>query len=70
MIYCIVWKKDFCDVCTLLQEVIDALSFELPKVVCKFACASKRCSEIAERVVGHLVSMCSPREMLSILCEV
>ncbi|KAF3631034.1 putative prolyl endopeptidase-like [Capsicum annuum] len=51
------------------QEVIDALSFELPKVVCKFACASKRCSEIAERVVGHLVSMCSPREMLSILCE-
>lgn len=51
------------------QEVIDALSFELPKVVCKFACASKRCSEIAERIVGHLVSMCSPREMLSILCE-
>ncbi|XP_055820196.1 aberrant root formation protein 4 isoform X2 [Solanum dulcamara] len=51
------------------QEVIDALSFELPKVVCKFACASNRCSEIAEHVVGHLVSMCSPREMLSILCE-
>lgn len=51
------------------QEVVDALSFELPKVVCKFACASKRCSEIAERIVGHLVSMCSPREMLSILCE-
>lgn len=51
------------------QEVIDALSFELPKVVCKFACASKRCSEIAEHIVGHLVSMCSPREMLSILCE-
>ncbi|KAJ8533506.1 hypothetical protein K7X08_006830 [Anisodus acutangulus] len=51
------------------QEVIDALSFELPKVVCKFARASKRCSEIAERVVGHLVSRCSPREMLSILCE-
>ncbi|XP_006355169.1 aberrant root formation protein 4 isoform X1 [Solanum tuberosum] len=51
------------------QEVIDALSFELPKVVCKFACASKSCSEIAELIVGHLVSMCSPREMLSILCE-
>ncbi|CAN4115634.1 unnamed protein product [Withania somnifera] len=51
------------------QEVNDALSFELPKLVCKFACASKRCSEIAEHIVGHLVSMCSPREMLSILCE-
>ncbi|XP_009595911.1 aberrant root formation protein 4 [Nicotiana tomentosiformis] len=50
------------------QEVIDALSFELPKVVCKFACASNRCSEIAELIVGHLVSMCSPRDMLSILC--
>ncbi|XP_060208807.1 aberrant root formation protein 4 [Lycium barbarum] len=51
------------------QEVIDALSFELPKLVCKFALASKRCSEIAERVIAHLVTMCSPREMLPILCE-
>ncbi|XP_015062332.1 aberrant root formation protein 4 [Solanum pennellii] len=51
------------------QQVIDALSFELPKLVCKFASASKRCSEIAQLIVEHLVSMCSPREMLSILCE-
>ncbi|XP_059305246.1 aberrant root formation protein 4 [Lycium ferocissimum] len=51
------------------QEVIDALSFELPKLVCKFALASKRCSEVAERVIAHLVTMCSPREMLPILCE-
>lgn len=68
MIYCV--EKDYYDICTLLQEVIDALSFELPKVVCKFACASKRCSEIAELIVGHLVSTCSPRDMLSILCAV
>ncbi|XP_072969687.1 aberrant root formation protein 4 isoform X1 [Typha angustifolia] len=51
------------------QMVIDALSFELPKVVAKFGALSDKCRELAKSIVEHLVCTCSPREMLSILCE-
>ncbi|GFP90338.1 aberrant root formation protein 4 [Phtheirospermum japonicum] len=51
------------------QEAIDALAFELPKAVARFACVSTRCSEVAENVVDSFVGRCSPRDMLPILCE-
>nr|XP_010913381.1 aberrant root formation protein 4 isoform X2 [Elaeis guineensis] len=51
------------------QMAVDALSLELPKVVAKFAALSDRCREIAESIIDFLVSSCSPRDMLSILCE-
>ncbi|KAK6161536.1 hypothetical protein DH2020_004917 [Rehmannia glutinosa] len=51
------------------QEIIDALAFELPKAVARFACVSTRCLEVAEDVVDLFVGKCSPRDMLSILCE-
>ncbi|KAG6643752.1 hypothetical protein I3843_08G008500 [Carya illinoinensis] len=51
------------------QEVIDSLSFELPKAVSKFASVSDECLKIAESVINQLITMCSPRDMLSILCE-
>ncbi|XP_077238027.1 aberrant root formation protein isoform X2 [Tasmannia lanceolata] len=51
------------------QMLLDALSFELPNVVAKFACVSDKCGEIAERIIECLVSICSPRDMLTILCE-
>ncbi|XP_047963578.1 aberrant root formation protein 4 [Salvia hispanica] len=51
------------------QEIIDALAFELPKAVARFACVSDRCLEVAEGVVDLFVERCSPREMLSILLE-
>ncbi|KAL2529855.1 aberrant lateral root formation 4 [Forsythia ovata] len=54
---------------TLNQDVIDALAFEWPKAVAKFACRSKRCLETAESIIDRLVETCSPRDMLSILCE-
>ncbi|KAG8369339.1 hypothetical protein BUALT_Bualt14G0001100 [Buddleja alternifolia] len=54
---------------SLKQEVIDALAFELPKAVARFACVSSRCLELAENVVDRFVERCSPRDMLSILCE-
>uniref|UniRef100_A0A2C9W4Z4 Aberrant root formation protein 4 n=1 Tax=Manihot esculenta TaxID=3983 RepID=A0A2C9W4Z4_MANES len=53
---------------TLDQEVIDALSFELPKVASKFAGLSSRCLEIADGIIDHFIAKCSPRDMLSILC--
>lgn len=52
------------------QEVIDALSFELPKVASKFAGLSSRCLEIADGIIDHFIAKCSPRDMLSILCGV
>ena len=52
------------------QEVIDALSYELPKTVSKFAGVSDRCLDIADSVIDRFVATCSPRDMLSILCEV
>ncbi|KAL0345045.1 UNVERIFIED_CONTAM: Aberrant root formation protein 4 [Sesamum radiatum] len=51
------------------QEVIDALAFELPKAVARFACVSTKCLEIAEDLVYWFIERCSPRDMLSILCE-
>ncbi|ESQ41057.1 hypothetical protein EUTSA_v10013026mg [Eutrema salsugineum] len=51
------------------QDVIDALSFELPKVISKFADVSSRCLELVEEIVDRFVEACSPRDMLSILCE-
>ncbi|EHA8588165.1 aberrant root formation protein 4 [Cocos nucifera] len=51
------------------QMAVDALSLELPKVVAKFAALSDRCREIAGGIIDFLVSSCSPRDLLSILCE-
>ncbi|KAL6528183.1 hypothetical protein OROHE_015133 [Orobanche hederae] len=51
------------------QDIIDALAFELPKAVARFACVSTRCLEVAEDIVDLFVGRCSPRDMLPILCE-
>lgn len=51
------------------QMAVDSLSLELPKVVAKFAALSDSCREIAGSIIDYLVSNCSPRDMLSILCE-
>ncbi|VVB14021.1 unnamed protein product [Arabis nemorensis] len=51
------------------QAVIDALSFELPKVISKFANLSSRCSQLVDEIVDRFVEECNPRDMLSILCE-
>ncbi|CAK7353846.1 unnamed protein product [Dovyalis caffra] len=51
------------------QAVIDALSFELPKAVSKFAGLSDECLKIADNVVDRFIEMCSPRDMLPMLCE-
>ncbi|KAK6927594.1 YAP-binding/ALF4/Glomulin [Dillenia turbinata] len=54
---------------TLDQEVVDALSFELPKEVAKFSGASSKLLEVAESVIDQFILRCSPRDMLPILCE-
>ncbi|KAL4579321.1 hypothetical protein LXL04_015462 [Taraxacum kok-saghyz] len=54
---------------SLDQAITDALAFELPKAVAKLACVSTRCFENAERIIYHFVEICSPRDMVSILCE-
>ncbi|GER27925.1 aberrant lateral root formation 4 [Striga asiatica] len=51
------------------EDIVDALAFELPKAAMRFACVSTRCSEVAEGIVDIFVSRCSPRDMLSIICE-
>ncbi|CAA7039057.1 unnamed protein product [Microthlaspi erraticum] len=51
------------------QDVIDALSFELPKVIFKFADLSSRCLQLVEEIIDRLVVACNPRDMLSFLCE-
>ncbi|KAF8115843.1 hypothetical protein N665_0025s0289 [Sinapis alba] len=51
------------------QDVIDALSFELPKVISKLAGLSSRCLEFVEEIVDRFVEACNPRDMLSVLCE-
>ncbi|KAF3563210.1 hypothetical protein DY000_02019285 [Brassica cretica] len=51
------------------QDLIDALSFELPKVISKFAGLSSRCLELAEAIVDRFVEACNPRDMLPVLCE-
>ncbi|GKA42256.1 aberrant root formation protein 4 isoform X1, partial [Tanacetum coccineum] len=54
---------------SLDQAVTDALSFDLPKAAAKLGCVSERCYEYAERIVNRFVESCSPRDMVSILCE-
>ncbi|KAK9032191.1 hypothetical protein V6N11_056469 [Hibiscus sabdariffa] len=54
---------------SLDHEILDALSFELPKSASKFAGISPQCLEIADNVVRQFIQTCSPRDMLSILCE-
>ncbi|KAK1407885.1 hypothetical protein QVD17_39512 [Tagetes erecta] len=54
---------------SLDQAVVDALAFELPKAVAKLGCLSTRCFENAERIINHFVKSCSPRDMVSIICE-
>lgn len=56
--------------CLALQVVIDALSFQLPKAVAKFAGASDKCLEIVDSIIDRFVASCNPRDMLSFLCEV
>ncbi|KVH96497.1 YAP-binding/Alf4/Glomulin [Cynara cardunculus var. scolymus] len=51
------------------EAVTDALAFELPKAVAKLGCVSTRCLENAESIINHFVEICSPRDMVSILCE-
>lgn len=51
------------------QAVVDALSFELPKAVAKFACVSGKCLEIVESIVNQFVATCSPRDLIPIFCE-
>ncbi|XP_059461352.1 aberrant root formation protein 4 isoform X2 [Corylus avellana] len=45
------------------------LAFELPTAVSKFAGVSDRCLETANCVIDRFIAMCSPRDMLPILCE-
>ncbi|WCJ30357.1 aberrant lateral root formation 4 [Euphorbia peplus] len=54
---------------TVEQEVMDAFSFEVPKAVAKFAGLSRKCLDVADRIVDRFVETCNPRDMLSILCE-
>ncbi|XP_074587196.1 aberrant root formation protein 4 isoform X3 [Curcuma longa] len=51
------------------QMVVEALSLELPKVVVKFISLSDQCQQTAQSIIDGLVATCSPRDMLSILCE-
>lgn len=53
----------------MLQGTIDTLSFDLPKAVSKFIGVSG-CREIVDNIIDRFVTMCSPRDMLSVLCEV
>ncbi|KAB2619016.1 aberrant root formation protein 4 [Pyrus ussuriensis x Pyrus communis] len=54
---------------SLDQAIIEALSFELPMAVSKFGGVSDGCLELVECTIDCFISMCSPRDMLSILCE-
>ncbi|KAK7260920.1 hypothetical protein RIF29_27221 [Crotalaria pallida] len=51
------------------QEVVDALSFELPKAVSKFASISSRFLDMAVSIIDQFITKCNPRDMLSILCN-
>ncbi|KAE9588995.1 hypothetical protein Lal_00012667 [Lupinus albus] len=51
------------------QEVVDALSFELPKAVSKFASISSRFFDMADSIIDQFITKCGPRDMLSILCN-
>ncbi|KAK3437151.1 hypothetical protein EUGRSUZ_C01685 [Eucalyptus grandis] len=51
------------------QELLDALSFELPKAVSKFSGVSRQFLTVAERIIRQFLVKCNPRDMLPILCE-
>ncbi|RDY03644.1 Aberrant root formation protein 4, partial [Mucuna pruriens] len=54
---------------SLDQEVVDALSFELPKAVSKFVGISSRFLDMAINIIDQFIVKCGPRDMLSILCN-
>ncbi|CAI8605887.1 unnamed protein product [Vicia faba] len=54
---------------SLDQEVVDALSFELPKAVSKFAGISRKFLDMAISIIDQFIVKCGPRDMLSILCD-
>ncbi|XP_004498773.1 aberrant root formation protein 4 [Cicer arietinum] len=54
---------------SLDQEVVDALSFELPKAVSKFAGISRNVLNMAISIIDQFIVKCGPRDMLSILCD-
>ncbi|KAK7377187.1 hypothetical protein VNO80_02608 [Phaseolus coccineus] len=54
---------------SLDQEVVDALSFELPKAVSKFVGISSRFLDMATSIIDQFIVKCGPRDMLSILCN-
>ncbi|XP_066377723.1 aberrant root formation protein 4-like isoform X2 [Miscanthus floridulus] len=51
------------------QMALDALSLVLPKPVAKLGAQMGRCRDVAAAILKFFVSNCSPRDMLSILCE-
>ncbi|XP_022131885.1 aberrant root formation protein 4 isoform X1 [Momordica charantia] len=53
---------------SLDQGTLDTLSFDLPKAVSKFVRVG-RCLDIVDNIIDRFVTTCSPRDMLSILCE-
>lgn len=54
---------------SLDQAIVDALSFELPKAIAKFAGVSQRCCEIVGSIIDHFTTKCSPRDMISVFSE-
>ncbi|XP_057959462.1 aberrant root formation protein 4 isoform X2 [Malania oleifera] len=54
---------------SLDQNILDGLSFELPKAVAKFAGVDCSCMKIVDSIIDRFIEYCSPRDMLSILCE-
>ncbi|KAF9620778.1 hypothetical protein IFM89_014613 [Coptis chinensis] len=54
---------------SLNQVVVDALSFVLPKLVFRFLSVSKELFQIGERILDRLISTCSPRDMLTVICN-
>ncbi|KAF3779667.1 Aberrant root formation protein 4 [Nymphaea thermarum] len=53
----------------LNEEVVDALSLDLPKAIVKFVGVSEECSKIVDQIIDCLCEKCNPRDMLSIFCE-
>lgn len=51
------------------QVVVDAICYQLPKSVSRFATVSERCLEMAENIIVSLVRNSNPRDMLAMLCE-
>ena len=52
------------------QMLIDALSLVLPYPVAKLGAQKGGCQDVASAILKFFVTNCSPRDMLSILCEV